>query len=106
MPAYSFGTVDPYGAELASLVKSVIAASTLEAGVAARAATAATTAVVEWGFLVGQAATSTHNKEYVLATVPATESEGITSDDLVDQASQVRAPGRPLAPAAAAAAGR
>lgn len=72
-----------------SMVKSVIADSSIEAAFQSRAAAAATTATVEWGFLVGQAGTSTHSKEYVLATVPATESEGITRDDLVDQAVQV-----------------
>lgn len=72
------------------MVKSVVVASSIEATFEARAASAATAASVEWGFLVGQAATSTHSKDYVLAIVPATESEGISSDDLVDQASQVR----------------
>lgn len=72
------------------MVKSVVAASSIEAAFEARAACSATAASVEWGFLVGQAATSAHSKEYVLAIVPAAESEGITSDDLVDQASQVR----------------
>ena len=72
------------------MVKSIVAASSIEASFEARAANATTAASVEWGFLVGQPATQTHKKEYVLATVPATESDGITCDDLVDQASQAR----------------
>lgn len=71
------------------MVKSVVAASSIEAAFEARAASAATAASVEWGFLVGQAAFRTHDKDYVLATIPAAESEGIVSDDMVDQASQV-----------------
>ena len=70
------------------MVQSVVAPQGLEAAFEARAATAATTAVAEWGFLVGHPATPSHRKEYVLACVPATEGEGATSDDLVDQASQ------------------
>ena len=70
------------------MVKSFVAASSIQAAFQSRAADAATTAVVEWGFLVGQTGTS-NNKDYVLGTVPATKSEAVTSDDLVDQAIQV-----------------